>query len=356
MPHPPSDRKSSAEGDATDSWDLSDADFDEVITTEPNILGDALLDGFLSGDPEPGSPDYVPSKDEERPPKTPEELLARVRSGAWLQEQVFAPLRYAIDGLIPEGLTLLVGSPKIGKSWLMLDLAIARSTPRRALGAIRVRRARPVLYLALEDSDMRMQERCQTLLSDRAIPGQFEYITEVEPGEIETTIAAWFAAHRRQQPFAIVDPYARAMPLAKPGEGVYQRDYRTARHLKEITSSAPGSSVVLVHHDRKADAEDYVETVSGSNGLTGGVDTIIVLTRPRNPEWGLLRRNWERRLRTRPRCELPWGTLGLGGGIIRERRESGCKAGDYSRTWHQVYCHRGLCQRSPRRSDCTRGR
>jgi RecA-family ATPase len=46
--------------------------------------------------------------------------------------------RWAVDDLIPEGLTVLAGRPKLGKSWLMLGVAIAVAAGRRALGQIDV--------------------------------------------------------------------------------------------------------------------------------------------------------------------------------------------------------------------------
>ena len=92
------------------------------------------------------------------------ELLAGVRDGAWLTAQDFPPLAYAIAGLIPEGLTLEVGPPKAGKSWLTLGLLLAVASGGVALGAIKAAPPRRVLYLALEDGDRRMQDRCRALL------------------------------------------------------------------------------------------------------------------------------------------------------------------------------------------------
>ena len=65
-------------------------------------------------------------------------MLAGLRSGSWLDAQVFPPLRYAVPGLIPEGLSLLVGAPKIGKSWLELAISIAVASGGYALGHIQV--------------------------------------------------------------------------------------------------------------------------------------------------------------------------------------------------------------------------
>jgi AAA domain len=60
-------------------------------------------------------------------PADADRLLATLRDGAWLDAQVFPPLSYAVPGLIPEGSVLLVGAPKIGKSWLVLAVGLAAS-------------------------------------------------------------------------------------------------------------------------------------------------------------------------------------------------------------------------------------
>ncbi len=79
------------------------------------------------------------------------------------------------------------------------------------------------------------------------------------------------------------------MPPALPGESAYQRDYRVGTALKQITDDHPGMTLLVNHHDRKAAADDFVDTVSGTHGLAGAADTVIVLTRSRNETSGLLK-------------------------------------------------------------------
>jgi hypothetical protein len=224
---------------------------------------------------------YQPTKDE---------LLDGMRNGAWLDAQDFPPLRYAVPGLVPEGLSLMVGAPKIGKSWWTLDSCLAVSAGGYALGRIPTGAARPVLYLALEDSDRRMQDRCRQLLDGAAIPPKFDYMTRVaSPGDVTPTVAAWLAWHHDEQPFVVIDTLGKAMPLASQGETVYQRDYRIMGDLKQLCDAELGASIVVNHHDRKASADDFVDFVSGTNGLAGGADTVLVLSRDRGEHAGLLR-------------------------------------------------------------------
>ena len=73
-----------------------------------------------------------------------------------------------------------------------------------------------------------------------------------------------------------------------PGEAPYSRDYRIMSALKATADNHPGSSLLLNHHDRKAAAADFVDSVSGTNGIAGAADTVLVLTRDRNQPTGLL--------------------------------------------------------------------
>jgi hypothetical protein len=79
------------------------------------------------------------------------------------------------------------------------------------------------------------------------------------------------------------------MPPAVAGESSYQRDYRIASALKHLADSEPGSSLLVNHHDRKAAADDFIDSVSGTHGLAGAADTTIVLVRARHEAEGLIK-------------------------------------------------------------------
>jgi hypothetical protein len=216
------------------------------------------------------------------------ELLAGVHDGAWLQHQEFPDLQYAVPGLIPEGLTLEVGPPKAGKSWLTLDLLLGVASGGMALGRIKASPPRRVLYLALEDGDRRMQDRCRALLGGEPIPPLFCYQTRIVPGQVLATIAAWMRRHP-DTALVVVDTLGKVMPPALQGESAYQRDYRVGAALKALADASPGLAIVVLHHDRKANVDDFVDAVSGTHGLAGAADTIIVLCRKRQSTDGSLK-------------------------------------------------------------------
>jgi RecA-family ATPase len=202
-------------------------------------------------------------------------------NGAWLDKQSFADLSYAVPGVIPEGATLFVGPPKAGKSWVMLGLALAVASGGVALGALPVGSARPVLLLALEDGDRRLQSRCRALLGDDPIPDGLDYMTRLDHRPVTEVVGAWLDIHGHRNPLVALDTLGKCLPPNRTGESAYSRDYRIGTGLKRLTDDHPGAALVVVHHDRKASADDYVDAVSGTHGLAGAADSVIVLDRPR---------------------------------------------------------------------------
>lgn len=220
----------------------------------------------------------------------PGTLLVGLRTGAWLDAQMFPPLEYHVDRLIPEGFSLMVGAPKIGKSWFVLDVLLAIAGGGYALGQIPVEQ-RQVLYLGLEDGDRRLQDRCRTLLGDAPIPEAFHYMTKILPGRVLDTIDEWLELYGSggKPALVVVDTLGKVMPPALLGESSYQRDYRVGSALKRLVDTRPGTALLVNHHDRKASADDFVDAVSGTHGLAGAADTIIVLSRARHESDGLVK-------------------------------------------------------------------
>ena len=194
---------------------------------------------------------------------------------------------FAVPGLIPEGVTILGGPPKGGKSWLVLSVGLSLASGGKILGALRNGAPRPVLYLALEDSDRRMQRRCAEL-GYHQIPEKFEYITQCRPGRVLEEIAAWLGKHKGERPLVIIDTWGKIMMPAARGETVYERDYRLGGQVAQMAAAEPGCAVLINHHVRKERATDWIELISGTNAVTGFADTVAVLVRKRHETTGRL--------------------------------------------------------------------
>jgi hypothetical protein len=186
--------------------------------------------------------------------------------------------------LLPEGLCLFVSRPKLGKSWLALDIAIATATGRFVLGTLKPQSPGEVLYLALEDGKRRLQRRLTKLLPTfrGTWPPGLTFATEWPRSDAGglADIEGWIkeAIEQGKHPrLVVVDTLALFRKLAS-GKQVYQEDYTAVAELQKLASKY-NITVVVIHHDRKSGADDVFDTVSGTLGLTGAADTIAILRR-----------------------------------------------------------------------------
>jgi AAA domain len=206
---------------------------------------------------------------------------AGMLSAAELDRKVFPPMQWHVPGLIPEGFGLLVAPPKAGKSWMVADMGLACAIGGATLGCIQVA-GRPVLYLALEDGERRLQDRHRLLLGrDADKPENMKIIVTATPMTAPVFIAAFLDIYGSQAPLIIVDTLVKIRPQRKSGEDPYQFDYMFAARLKAPLDEYPGAGLLAVHHARKATAEDFVAEGSGTYGLAGAADYVIVLRHPR---------------------------------------------------------------------------
>lgn len=196
-------------------------------------------------------------------------------SAAALMTQHFDPIRYIVEGYIVEGLTVLAGAPKARKSWLMLDVAIAVASDGEAFGSIPCEDG-DVLYLALEDNFRRLQDRLHKMgVSDA--PERLTLCTSWPTGnDAVAEIEEW--AHSAERPvLVVVDVLARVREFTGR-EAKYDDDYRALVALQDLASQL-GIAIVVVHHTRKAGADDPFDEVSGTRGITGVADTVLVIRR-----------------------------------------------------------------------------
>jgi hypothetical protein len=201
-------------------------------------------------------------------------------TAAELDGMNFPPIKWVVPDFIAEGCTLLAGRPKLGKSWLVLDAALAVSSGGETLG--RTCEAGDVLYLALEDNRRRLQSRLRRLWpTGDAMPSRLRMKTEWPSGaEGVSAIARWIKATPGGR-LVIVDVLAmfRGATPARGRETLYEGDYMALKGLQSLAMRT-GVAIVVVHHTRKSGAEDDpFEKVSGTLGLSGAADTTIVLDR-----------------------------------------------------------------------------
>jgi AAA domain-containing protein/DNA primase RepB-like protein len=195
-----------------------------------------------------------------------------------LDKMQFNALKYVVPGYIVEGLTLFAGKPKIGKSWLLLHAAYAVASGGTTLGDIRCEEG-DALYAALEDGPRRLQSRMRKLFPLPPRPGRLWFVCEMPrltEGGLDF-IRSWLDGAERPR-LVIVDTLAMVRMPNKKELTAYDADYQAVLDLRTLAHER-NVAIVLVHHLRKAEADDAYDTISGTLGLTGAPDTVMIIKR-----------------------------------------------------------------------------
>jgi 5S rRNA maturation endonuclease (ribonuclease M5) len=183
-------------------------------------------------------------------------------TAAELQHMRFAELAYVVPTLIPEGLTILAGRPKVGKSWLALDCCLGVGGDKAVLGGINPLHG-DVLYCALEDTRRRLQRRITKLVSPLSTmwPERLTLATQwrrLDQGGVDD-VRAW-AQGVPEPRLVVLDTLAGVRPNRTNAEQLYDSDYRALIDLHHLAGEL-GIAVLVLHHTRKMEADDPLDTV-----------------------------------------------------------------------------------------------
>ncbi len=194
----------------------------------------------------------------------------KIYSSEYIMNTPMKPIEYCVDGLISQGLFVLAGAPKVGKSWLALDMCLSIAKGEKVLGKETV--CGHAVYLSLEDSLIRLQNRLYELTDEPSDNLNFaimaESISNGLPEQIEY-------CRKRFDDLKIVFIDTLQM-VRNESESSYGSDYKELSVLKSLADKL-GIAIVLVHHTRKCSDGDPFNMISGSTGLSGCVDGSMVL-------------------------------------------------------------------------------
>lgn len=187
---------------------------------------------------------------------------------------------WTVPNLLPEGLLLLGGKPKQGKSWFALALALAIAAGGTILDTYLATQGE-VLFLGLEDTERRLQARSKQLLSALpAVPSGIEFATQwprLDEGGL-AQLEAYILAHPQLR-CIVIDTWAKVAPQMK-GRSQYEEDYASLSLLKQLADTYH-LSILAIHHLRKTQAHDVLDEMMGSTAMIGAVDAILILKRER---------------------------------------------------------------------------
>ena len=192
-----------------------------------------------------------------------------------LLDNVYQSKPPLVDGLLYRGTYLFVGAPKLGKSFLMTQLAyhISTGTPLWNYPAHKG----TVLYLALEDDYRRLQERSYRMFGTAENGSLF---FSVSAGQLGSGLDEQLTNFLREHPdtsLIIIDTLQKVREVGGDNYS-YANDYQIITRLKALADSY-GVCLLLVHHTRKQQADDKFDMISGTNGLLGAADGAFLLTK-----------------------------------------------------------------------------
>ncbi len=187
---------------------------------------------------------------------------------------VYKPIEFVVDGLITQGLYILAGAPKVGKSWLALDMCLSIAKGEKVLGQKTLQGT--ALYLCLEDSYVRIQNRLYEITNEPTERLHFVIMSEPIGNGLEEQITDFKNEHSDLN-VVFIDTLQM---VRNESESSYSSDYKELSVMKSLADKL-GIAIVLVHHTRKCSDSDPFNMISGSTGLSGCVDGSMILIESR---------------------------------------------------------------------------
>ena len=197
-----------------------------------------------------------------------------------LYQNIYQSRPPVIDGLLYPGTYLFAGAPKVGKSFLMAQLAYHVSTGL-PLWDYPVHKG-TVLYLALEDDHRRLQERLYRMFGMEATTDLLFAIHAKQVGVgLEEQLKRFVQEHPDTK-LIIIDTLQKIRE-AGGDKYSYANDYEVVGKLKRFADDC-GVCLLLVHHTRKQQADDKFDMISGTNGLAGAADGAFLLQKEKRTD------------------------------------------------------------------------
>lgn len=194
----------------------------------------------------------------------------KIYSSEYIMNTPMKPIEFVVDNLISQGLFILAGAPKVGKSWLALDVCLSIAKGEKVLG--KATSCGHAVYLSLEDSVIRLQNRLYELTDEPSDNLHFaimaQSISNGLPEQIE-----YCKKRFDDLKIVVIDTLQK---VRNESESSYGSDYKELSVLKALADKLD-IAIVLVHHTRKCSDSDPFNMISGSTGLSGCVDGSMVL-------------------------------------------------------------------------------
>jgi hypothetical protein len=209
----------------------------------------------------------------ERPPQQLD--LPLIYSGCDLAKMEFPPVKWIIEDLLPQGCYIFAGRPKLGKSWLGLQLAGAVASGSKFLNK-NVTRGTSVIF-GLEDNLRRFKGRLKALDIDLTKLTDLKISTDLKRTENGGREQLEALLQQLKPRLVVIDTLAR-IRTAQTNKVGYSEDYNAIAPFQDLANKYE-CCILVVTHTRKSDApsEDPLETITGTLGISGAADGVVVL-------------------------------------------------------------------------------
>jgi hypothetical protein len=215
-----------------------------------------------------------------------------VLDAAALLRTELKPVRAVVPRWIYEGLGLIAAAPKVGKSTLTLQIAVAKASGGEFWGS-QVPKGK-VLMIDLETNERRLRRKLDEAGVTSIEPGMLLYATAWPRGPAGVAAIAEYVDQHGVQ-LVIVDTWQRFREVQDGRKNAYSADYESLAAVQELCKSRPGLAILAVHHRRKASTDDPIESINGSAGLAASADAIWIITRKGGDFFlHIEARDWER--------------------------------------------------------------
>ena len=253
---------------------LDEHDFDRISKSAWNRketpFGTKSVGALLTG---PGTPD------------------ADGYSAAELPSMEIPPIDFLVQGLVPEGLSILGGAAKTGKTYLLLQLAVSLASGTPFLNRD-VPKKRRVLYYYLERGCRQVKTRFEEIYgSDFSPPADLIFVHRLPRLSLGGLAILEQHIERYSPEVVIFDTWQNIRAETKGTQNAYEKEYAELAFIKGQIMAKFGVSVFLAHHlklFKKGDITDPMSMFNGSAAISGAVDTAMLMFRERFSETATL--------------------------------------------------------------------
>ena len=187
--------------------------------------------------------------------------------------------KWFVDNLIPDGLTVLAGPAKIGKSFFAWNIAIAVAMGGIALSSIPIQTPRNATYFAFEDPRSLLIDRIKLMTSE--MPSNLKLVSHLKNRKLDNAGLCILENYvdTTQSEMIILDTWQHVCPEGSGSGSSYDVDYQAMMPVQKF-AHAKKLAIILVTHTRKAsDVDNVFNQIQGSMGVQAGCDTMLMLTR-----------------------------------------------------------------------------